>query len=86
MIALVHTSPSPGAPVMTGFGSMQPSRTCSIGAFAANLWALAVGHHQRREPPAIQERKYAPYVPTHAGTDFSNSATPRYMKELNAGA
>lgn len=85
MIALVHTTPSPGAPVMTGFGNMQPSRTCSIGSLAANLWALAVGP-QHREPPAIQERKYAPYVPTHAGSDFSSSATPRYMKELNAGA
>ncbi|KAH6672638.1 hypothetical protein F5X68DRAFT_264639 [Plectosphaerella plurivora] len=76
MIALVHTSPSPGAPVMTGFGSLQPSRTCSIGSLAASIWA-ALAKGQQRQPPAIQERKYAPYVPTHAGADFTNSATPR---------
>lgn len=70
-----------GAASIEGFGYFPPRRS-SFQAFAANIWAMATSPLQK-EKPAIQERKYAPYVPTHAGSDFSNSATPRYMKDLN---
>lgn len=36
-----------------------------------------------KSTPLMQEFKYRPYVPTHAGEDFLANATPRYMKKLN---
>lgn len=71
-----------GAYSIEGFGSMPPRRS-SFQMFAASLWAMATSHLHKQHRGLQQERKYAPYVPTHAGTDFANSATPRYMRELN---